>query len=96
MAIAAFIDRVGCATSEQIRRRFGLSEPMCWRRLRALRESGRVRSSRPLVSGNLVAGPLFHAGAFALLGVGAAAIGVLLMVLASRARPAMLRPGPAA
>jgi len=48
------------------------------------------------VSGNLVAGPLFHAGAFALLGVGAAAIGVLLMVLASRARPAMVRPGPAA
>lgn len=38
------------------------------------------------VSGNLVAGPLFHAGAFGVLGAGAAAIGVLLIGLASRAR----------
>lgn len=40
------------------------------------------------VSGNLVAGPLFHAGAFGLLGVGAATIGLALVVLAARARPA--------
>jgi len=36
------------------------------------------------VSGNLVAGPLFQAGAFAVLGGGAAAIGCLLIALASR------------
>jgi MFS family permease len=36
--------------------------------------------------GSLVAGPLFHAGAFALLGTGAAALGLLLIVVASRAR----------
>ncbi len=45
------------------------------------------------VSGNLVAGPLFHAGAFGVLGVGAAAVGGLLMVLASRARPAAVPTG---
>jgi MFS family permease len=44
------------------------------------------------VSGNLVAGPLFHAGAFAALGAGAAALGVLLVLLASRSRAA---PAPA-
>lgn len=44
------------------------------------------------VSGNLVAGPLFHAGAFAVLGGGAAGIGFLLIVLASRGRVA---PAPA-
>jgi MFS family permease len=38
------------------------------------------------VSGNLIAGPLFHAGAFAVLGSGAAAIGAILIVLAARAR----------
>jgi MFS family permease len=36
--------------------------------------------------GSLTAGPLFHAGAFALLGAGAAALGVLMIVVASRAR----------
>ena len=36
--------------------------------------------------GSLVAGPLFHAGAFGLLGAGAAALGLLLIVVASRAR----------
>jgi MFS family permease len=36
--------------------------------------------------GSLAAGPLFHAGAFALLGAGAAALGLLLIVVASRAR----------
>lgn len=36
--------------------------------------------------GSLVAGPLFHAGAFALLGAGAAGLGVLLIAVASRAR----------
>jgi MFS family permease len=36
--------------------------------------------------GSLAAGPLFHAGAFALLGTGAAGLGVLLIVVASRAR----------
>ena len=45
------------------------------------------------VAGNLVAGPLFHAGAFGVLGAGAAAIGLLLMVLASRARPAAVAAG---
>ncbi len=59
LALAAFIDRVGYATSEQVRRRFGLSDHMCWRRLRALRESGRVRSSRPLAGPSI----LYPAGA---------------------------------
>ena len=36
--------------------------------------------------GSLAAGPLFHAGAFALLGAGAAALGLLLVAVASRAR----------
>jgi MFS family permease len=36
--------------------------------------------------GSLAAGPLFHAGAFALLGAGAAALGLGLIVVASRAR----------
>lgn len=38
------------------------------------------------VSGNLVAGPLFHAGAFGVLGIGAASIGLVLIALAARAR----------
>lgn len=38
------------------------------------------------MSGNLLAGPLFHAGAFGVLGAGAAAVGALLILLASRAR----------
>jgi MFS family permease len=38
------------------------------------------------MSGNLVAGPLFHAGAFGVLGAGAAAIGVIVVALAARAR----------
>lgn len=37
------------------------------------------------ISGNLVAGPLFHAGAFGVLGAGAAALGAFLIVLAARA-----------
>ncbi|MEX1142806.1 MAG: MFS transporter [Thermoleophilaceae bacterium] len=44
-------------------------------------------------TGSLMAGPLFHAGAFALLGAGAAGLGLLLILVASRAR---LRPGAAA
>lgn len=36
--------------------------------------------------GSLAAGPLFHAGAFALLGTGAAGLGLALIVVASRAR----------
>lgn len=36
--------------------------------------------------GSLAAGPLFHAGAFGLLGAGAAALGLLLIFVASRAR----------
>jgi len=36
--------------------------------------------------GSLVAGPLFHVGAFALLGAGAAALGLLLIAVATRAR----------
>ncbi len=40
------------------------------------------------VSGNLVAGPLFHAGAFSVLGAGAAGLGLLLILLASRSRTA--------
>lgn len=39
--------------------------------------------------GSLAAGPLFHAGAFALLGAGAATLGLGLIVVASRARPAV-------
>jgi MFS family permease len=39
--------------------------------------------------GSLTAGPLFHAGAFGLLGAGAGALGVLLMIVASRARSAV-------
>ena len=42
------------------------------------------------VSGNLIAGPLFHMGAFGVLGAGAAAIGILLIGLAARARPAVV------
>jgi len=38
------------------------------------------------MSGNLIAGPLFHAGAFGVLGAGAAAIGAVVVLLASRAR----------
>jgi MFS family permease len=38
------------------------------------------------MSGNLAAGPLFHAGAFGVLGAGAGAIGTILVVLAARAR----------
>lgn len=41
-------DRVGVATPDQVRHRSGLSEPMCWRRLRALREHGRAKAARPL------------------------------------------------
>jgi len=54
LEIAAFINRMGCATSEQVRRRFNLSEPMCWRRLRALRQHALVRSSRPLIGHSIV------------------------------------------
>jgi MFS family permease len=45
------------------------------------------------MSGNLVAGPLFHAGAFGVLGVGAAAIGALLVLLAARGRAPMVARG---
>ena len=45
------------------------------------------------VSGNLAAGPLFHAGAFALLGAGAAAIGAVLVFLASRVRAPVAATG---
>ena len=45
------------------------------------------------ISGNLVAGPLFHAGAFGVLGAGAAAIGAALIVLAARARAPVAAPG---
>ncbi len=41
------------------------------------------------VSGNLVAGPLFHAGAFGVLGLGAVAIGLGLIFLAARNRLAV-------
>ena len=44
------------------------------------------------VTGNLAAGPLFHAGAFAILGAGAAAVGCLVIALASRGSR---RPAPA-
>jgi len=49
LAMASFVDRVGRATTEQVRERFGLSERVAWRRLRALRETGHVRSWRPYV-----------------------------------------------
>ncbi len=49
LAMASFVDRVGRATTEQVRERFGLSERVAWRRLRALREAGHVRSWRPYV-----------------------------------------------
>ena len=42
--------------------------------------------------GSLTAGPLFHAGAFALLGAGAAGLGLLLIAVASRARGADVQP----
>ena len=45
------------------------------------------------VSGNIVAGPLFHAGAFGVLGLGAATVGVLMMLLAARARPTVATAG---
>jgi len=55
LAIAAFVDRVGCAQPHHIESRFGVSERVAQRRLRALRQRGQVRSSRPLT------GPaLFH------------------------------------
>ncbi len=42
--------------------------------------------------GSLTAGPLFHAGAFGLLGVGAAVLGLLLILVASRARGQVAAP----
>jgi MFS family permease len=42
--------------------------------------------------GSVIAGPLFHAGAFAVLGAGAAAVGVLLLALASRVRAPVPAP----
>ena len=42
--------------------------------------------------GSLTAGPLFHAGAFGLLGAGAAGLGVLLIVVAARARGQVAAP----
>lgn len=48
MAIAAFIDRVGYVSAEQVRERFDLSRRMAWRRLQALREEGEIRTARPL------------------------------------------------
>jgi MFS family permease len=42
--------------------------------------------------GSLAAGPLFHAGAFALLGAGAAALGLALIAVASRARGLVAAP----
>ena len=45
------------------------------------------------ISGNLVAGPLFHAGAFGVLGAGAAAIGAVLIVLAARAQAPVAATG---
>ncbi len=44
------------------------------------------------VSGNLVAGPLFHAGAFGVLGIGAGSIGLILIALAARARTPQAAP----
>jgi MFS family permease len=40
--------------------------------------------------GSLAAGPLFHAGAFALLGAGAGALGLGLILTAARARPGVV------
>jgi len=45
--------------------------------------------------GSLSAGPVFQLGAFALLGVGAVALGVALIVLAVRAAPALRAGAPA-
>ena len=45
------------------------------------------------MSGNLASGPLFHAGAFGVLGGGAAAIGALLVLLAARGRAPMVARG---
>jgi MFS family permease len=45
------------------------------------------------MSGNLVAGPLFHMGAFSVLGAAAAAAGAFLVVLASRARARVAAAG---
>jgi MFS family permease len=42
--------------------------------------------------GSLAAGPLFHAGAFALLGTGAAALGFALVFVAARARGLVVAP----
>jgi len=47
-AIAAFIDRLGYATAEQVAERFGLSQRMSWRRLQALGEHGQLRNARLL------------------------------------------------
>jgi MFS family permease len=44
------------------------------------------------VTGSLVAGPLFHAGAFAVLGVGAAALGCLLLALVASGRAGAAAP----
>ncbi|MDQ3720387.1 MAG: hypothetical protein M3350_06350 [Actinomycetota bacterium] len=52
--MAAFVDRVGCAQSHHIESRFGVSERVAQRRLRALRQRGQVRSSRPLSGPALV------------------------------------------
>ncbi|MDQ3719508.1 MAG: hypothetical protein M3350_01775, partial [Actinomycetota bacterium] len=38
LAIAAFVDRVGCAQPHHIESRFGISERVAQRRLRALRQ----------------------------------------------------------
>jgi len=54
VAIAAFIDRVGCAQPRHVESRFGVSERVAQRRLRALRQRGQVRSSRPLSGPALV------------------------------------------
>jgi len=54
LAIAAFVDRVGCAQPHHIERRFGVSERVAQRRLRALRQRGQIRSSRPLSGAALV------------------------------------------
>jgi len=54
LAMAAFVDRVGCARPEHIESRFGVSERVAQRRLRALRQRGQVRSSRPLSGPALV------------------------------------------
>jgi len=42
--------------------------------------------------GSVAAGPLFHAGAFALLGAGAATLGMLLIFVAARARGLVTSP----